>query len=268
MGQMLKRGAIGCAGLIGVIVVIAVIATLASQGGKSSKNAGAGQKQNQTATTVAHARVTNAAASPNVAMSTASHSTRTPAGSSSTATPVGKTATPASRQAQTPAATHAPAFPSFGSGQKIVGTDIQPGTYRSAGGDGCYWERESGFSGSVNDILANDNATGPAVVTIAPSDKGFKSTNCARWVASPAPVTKAATAPFGQGTYVVGVDIAPGTWRASGGANCYWARIADFSGSVDSILANDNATGSAIVQIAPTDKGFTSRGCGTWTKIQ
>ena len=67
---------------------------------------------------------------------------------------------------------------SIGSGVKIVGKDIQPGTYRSKGGAGCYWEREAGFSGSLGDILANENASGPALVTVEPTDKGFKSALC------------------------------------------------------------------------------------------
>lgn len=73
-------------------------------------------------------------------------------------------------------------------------------------------------------------------------------------------------APFGEGTYIVGVDIAPGLWRSDGVTSCYWARLSGLSGSLGNIIANDNETGSAIVQIGPNDKGFTSSRCGTWTK--
>jgi hypothetical protein len=63
-----------------------------------------------------------------------------------------------------------------------VGTDIQPGTYRTrSASSGCYWERLSGFGGSMGEILANENTDGPAVVTIASSDKGFKSQGCGTW---------------------------------------------------------------------------------------
>jgi hypothetical protein len=64
----------------------------------------------------------------------------------------------------------------------MVGKDIQPGTYRTrTGSPGCYYARLRGFSGSVDDILANDNTDSPAVVTIKASDKGFESQNCGTW---------------------------------------------------------------------------------------
>ncbi len=69
----------------------------------------------------------------------------------------------------------------FGDGTWRVGTDIEPGTYRTKGSDGCYWERIAGFSGTFGDIIANDNASGPAVVKIFPSDAGFTSKGCGTW---------------------------------------------------------------------------------------
>lgn len=155
----------------------------------------------------------------------------------------------------------------FGDGTYIVGTNIQPGTYRASGGSGCYWERESGFSGSLDDIIANDFASGPAVVTIAPGDAGFQSDGCGTWTSSLAPITTSLTAPFGDGTYIVGTDIAAGTWQAPGGDACYWQRLSSFSGSLDAIIANDNPSGPVVVTIAPNDLGFSSDGCGVWSPV-
>ena len=71
---------------------------------------------------------------------------------------------------------------SFGNGTWIVGEDIEPGTYRTAGRDGCYWERLSGFSGESSDRITNGFPDAdPAIVTIAVSDAGFLSEDCARW---------------------------------------------------------------------------------------
>lgn len=39
----------------------------------------------------------------------------------------------------------------------------------------------SAFTGSFSDIIANDNAADTTVVTIAASDKGFKSSRCGTW---------------------------------------------------------------------------------------
>ena len=80
------------------------------------------------------------------------------------------------------------------------------------------------------------------------------------------PTDKEASFP-GDGTFLVGDDIEPGTYRTQGGAGCYWARLSDLSGSVDGILANDNASGSAIVHIKKTDKAFQSKGCGGWEMV-
>mgnify|MGYP001061986127 CR=1 FL=1 len=67
-------------------------------------------------------------------------------------------------------------------GTWVVGDDIQAGTYETSNEDGnCYWTRLSGFSGSFDDIVANDNPEGRAIVTIIESDKGFGSAGCGTW---------------------------------------------------------------------------------------
>lgn len=174
---------------------------------------------------------------------------------------------PTAAPAKPPAAPPPAAAGGIGPGTKVVGVDVQPGLYRSNNqGGGCYWARLKSLSGDLDDILANENAAGPAVVAISPTDKGFTSERCAPWVRATSPITANPNAAFGAGTYMVGTDIAPGTWRAEGGSGCYWARLKDFSGGPDAIIANDNTTGSAVVQIAASDAGFSSARCGTWTK--
>lgn len=66
-------------------------------------------------------------------------------------------------------------------GTHLVGSDIQPGTYRNDGTSSCYWARLSGTGGTVEDIIANDNPRGQAYVTIDPSDIAFESKNCGSW---------------------------------------------------------------------------------------
>ena len=73
---------------------------------------------------------------------------------------------------------------------------------------------------------------------------------------------------FGDGTWQVGKDIQPGTYRTrKGSRGCYYARLNGFSGDTSDILANDNTDNPTVVTIAPTDTGFESTRCGTWTKI-
>lgn len=63
----------------------------------------------------------------------------------------------------------------------LVGKDIEPGTYQTSGGSGCYWQRSSGTSGDFDDILANGNESGQAIVTIAASDVAFTTKRCGSW---------------------------------------------------------------------------------------
>jgi hypothetical protein len=63
-----------------------------------------------------------------------------------------------------------------GDGTFVVGTDVQPGLYRSEGGPKCYWAR---LNASGDDIIDNELASGPAVLTIQPSDGLIKTSRCA-----------------------------------------------------------------------------------------
>src|SRR5262249_1630682 len=154
--------------------------------------------------------------------------------SQATNTPAGPTATPT------------PSYAHFGDGTFQVGKDIQPGTYRTrSDSSGCYYARLRGFGGSTDDIIANENTDGPAVVTIAASDKGFTSQNCGTWTQNLSQITKSKTS-FGEGTFIVGTDIAPGTYKNTGDDGCYYARLSSFSGALGGIIANGNPTGVAI----------------------
>ncbi|MCX5234836.1 hypothetical protein OG824_06275 [Streptomyces prunicolor] len=159
-----------------------------------------------------------------------------------------------------------------GDGDFQVGTDIKPGTYRSSGNtDGmCYWERAKNASGDTDSLLANDNVSGASYVTIKSTDKIFKSSGCKDWEAVDAkaqgsPATKMAG---DGGMFKVGVDIAPGTYKSTGNTDdmCYWERTKDAEQGLDSILANDNVTGTAVVTISAKDAYFKTTGCKDWKK--
>jgi hypothetical protein len=155
----------------------------------------------------------------------------------------------------------------YGDGTYRIGSDMSAGTYRSSAvsPSSCYWERKSGFGGTFGEII--DNGLGsPEIVTISPSDAGFSTRGCGTWSPVETTYPAAPQSSFADGTFQVGRHIAPGTYRASGvaGRSCYWARLSDFSGGIDGIIAND--IDSTVVTIDPTDAGFTSSGCGTWTR--
>jgi len=68
-----------------------------------------------------------------------------------------------------------------------------------------------------------------------------------------------------NGTYVVGTDIVPGTYRTNGKYGCYWARLSSFD--TGDIIDNNVSDGPQVVQIAPTDTAFMTRNCGVWHKV-
>jgi len=161
-----------------------------------------------------------------------------------------------------------PAVASFGNGTHIVGTDIKAGTYRSSGKSTCYWARQKGFGGQLDDIIANGNNS-PEIVTIAVSDAAFQTSGCGQWVAveNTYPATPATS--FSNGTFEVGKHIAAGTYRADGSPDslCYWARLSNFShAGISGVITNGNLP--TVISISASDKGFTTFGCGNWTKIQ
>lgn len=176
---------------------------------------------------------------------------------------------PVAAPAPTPTPAPAPGAFTFGTGAKVVGTGVSAGTYRTrTAASGCYWKRLSGFGGTSGEIIANGISDDPTVVTIAPTDRGFDSSSCATWTSDLSAITTSLTGPFAGGMFIVGTDIAAGTWTAPGGGSsfCYWARLSGFSGESKDLIANGVPSGTAIVTIATTDRGFKSSGCGTWTK--
>ena len=73
----------------------------------------------------------------------------------------------------------------------------------------------------------------------------------------------------GDGDFQVGSDVKPGTYRTTGNSDgmCYWERAKDAKGEMDSILANDNVSGTSYVTIKATDKLFKSSGCKDWKAV-
>lgn len=142
-----------------------------------------------------------------------------------------------------------------------VGVDWQPGRHRFVTSGSCYWERLAGFSGEMDDVIANGNNTLLFVVDVAADDVGFR-INCrdgdtflsANQYAGITPDTDLTG--FMNGMLEVGADkdIAPGRYRFTG--SCYWARLSGFSGEMDDLIANGNEDGSFIVEIDPADAGF------------
>ena len=139
-----------------------------------------------------------------------------------------------------------------------------PGTYESSGGQGCLWLRSSAGGG----IIAANYLNGPDVVTILPTDAGFQSQGCGLWV--PLPTSGPEVTSFGDGGYAIGIAIAPGTYSAPGGPDCYWQQDSDFLDAGTSIISSSSSSylggGPVTVTFAPNAVRLFVQGCGTWTQ--
>ncbi|GIU92719.1 MAG: hypothetical protein KatS3mg011_1625 [Acidimicrobiia bacterium] len=182
--------------------------------------------------------------------------------------PAGTVPAPTSPDTQPPdTRSEAGLVPVFEDGTWLVGEEIEPGVYETIDDDllGCYWERLSGLGGTFDEIIANNYAEAHEVVEIDPGDEAFSSSGCGGWVELTPRDPLLTVIPPGR--WAVNVHIAPGRYRSVGGDDtCYWERLSGFGGTFDEIIANDLGAGS-IVDIAESDAGFASSGCGSWEPV-
>jgi hypothetical protein len=127
-----------------------------------------------------------------------------------------------------------------------------------------------------SDSPTTATASQPTTTVTVPGEPGAKVTVTAPpvTVTKPAPPAKTVTAePPGpaaamedDGIYLVGTDIKPGQYKSGANGDCYWARLSNTNGDLDSIITNHNG-GNSIVTIKKSDKAFETSGCGEWKKI-
>ncbi|MEV6330685.1 hypothetical protein [Streptomyces sp. NPDC051909] len=73
----------------------------------------------------------------------------------------------------------------------------------------------------------------------------------------------------GDGTFLVGEDIAPGTYRSEGGSDgpapfCFWSRLRGTTGDPGEVIAADGSKGPVTVTVLASDKAFKTAGCKPW----
>jgi hypothetical protein len=88
-------------------------------------------------------------------------------------------------------------------------------------------------------------------------------------VTAPPPPFAPRTTMETDGTYRVGTDIVPGTYRSAGPrpkgeSDCYWARLDGLD--PDHIIHNEISTDPQVVMIQPSDTAFVTHSCQPWQK--
>ena len=109
-------------------------------------------------------------------------------------------------------------------------------------------------------MIANQSPVGRTIVTIEGDDKTFETGGCGEW--TPAPTSGKPKTSFGPGAYAVGIDIKPGTYKAVGGAGCYWARL-KASGAPKGDHRGQSAGALATVTIARPTRASSQKDVGT-----
>ena len=134
--------------------------------------------------------------------------------------------------------------------------DIQPGLYAGMTGtdmlNSCHWRRLSGASGESEEIIAIQIVEGQYYVEIQPSDSYF-STTCEMTPIDDWPTPSKLLSAFGEGTYIIGRDIAPGRYEGKAGTDildsCHWRRLSGVSGESEEIIAIQIVEGQYYVSV-------------------
>lgn len=153
----------------------------------------------------------------------------------------------------------------FSEGTWEVGVELKPGTYRATATGDCDWARLSDASGLPTAVLGSATGSGSRLVTIGKRDVAFTSTGCGRWTSDLSRVTEDRTT-FGEGTFLVGDDVAAGRYASDGTGACAWTRLSGFGGTSGEVVAAGAGIGPQEVTVRASDAGFSSSGCGTWTR--
>lgn len=153
----------------------------------------------------------------------------------------------------------------------LTSTQMPPGLWRSVGGSACTWARVAGGTTVGRNIRTN----GPQYMQIEPSDSGVAIGDCVPFWQEPGPIARPIAqpgSPFGDGDFLVGYEITPGTYRATSasGQRCSWAVVRGFHGTdaagrnPDFVRGDTTTAANPTAVIEPGDYGFTSQGCGQW----
>ncbi|MCP4140534.1 MAG: hypothetical protein GY755_09635 [Chloroflexi bacterium] len=153
----------------------------------------------------------------------------------------------------------------FTHGTYLIGTDIQPGLYVGYAGDGpgsCYWARRKDASSSNDAIIASDDGIGQYYIEVKNSDYSLQTECSLTYLPSLPQPTNDFPTDIGVGSYLVGIEIEPGTYQGQAGTDvlneCYWSRFRNATGELGSVIENGWESGEYYVQIKKSDFAFTT----------
>lgn len=125
--------------------------------------------------------------------------------------------------------------------------------------------KKTAIAGAAVVLAGCGGGAGQTMVTVTSTLEVTKTVAVTYPPPSSAPKTTIET----DGTYRVGIDIVPGTYRSAGvspegESDCYWARLNSLNPT--HIINNNLGTGPQVVTIQPSDRAFLSHSCLPWQK--
>lgn len=191
--------------------------------------------------------------------------------------------------AGSPSADAAAGASSFGDGLWVVGVDIAPGTYRveapvvyADDNSYCYWTTYDDAAGGLDHLVATGLGDGRPTV-VFDSVAAVEPFGCGTWVrVDPEALFKNADAAtvIPEGEWLVGEDVAPGTYQTTAAvetmqadSDCFWnithdLAVSDGSPPVhfDDDVLDSAQEGLPTVSLA-SGQVFTSSACGDWERV-
>jgi hypothetical protein len=150
-----------------------------------------------------------------------------------------------------------------GDGTYKVGTEVEPGVYVASGGEDCRYQRLDKVDVEYLDVIVQGFLSRP-IMEIKADDGGFRTEGCGGWTPLESYQGTLSTEVPGDGIWLVGEDVEPGTYRAEGGEWCMWSRINGWTPDISSVIKGGGSTKATLEE---GDLGFVTEGCGRWTKI-
>ena len=154
-----------------------------------------------------------------------------------------------------------PAIPDDGTYR--VPSEVEPGVYVGVGGPECSYQRIEDPDAKYPQVIVRGLLDRP-VIEIMDGDGGFRTEGCGSWTALEDYQGTPLEEMPGDGLWLVGEDVVPGTYRGEGGDWCLWQRLDGFEPTLDSVITGGS---DRKVTIEDGDLAFVTEGCGSWTRL-
>lgn len=151
----------------------------------------------------------------------------------------------------------------YGDGMYKVGTDLEIGLYKILAGDYSYVEGAKDSKGILDSINWNGTYKQVGYFEVMPDDAYITVKNGLFFKYDKAKSVENFKSQYGDGIYLVGIDIKPGEYKVDAGSDNfgYVHRSTDVNGDIDALIMNEIYSSTGYITILPTDYTVQINGC-------